>query len=791
MLKNYFKTAWRSLINHKAYSALNIFGLAIGMAVALLIGLWVYYQFSYDRFLPGYRNTAQVMYRTLYNGDILTQRSTAYPLAEVLKKEVPGVQYVTQTDWTAFHGLVAKEKKLYLNGVTASPDFLNVFGYPLLRGTRSNALSDMHSIVLTASTAKSLFGEEDPLNQIVRLDNQIDLKVTAILQDVPANSTFQFHYIIPLDFGLKIQQWGTQWGNNNIQTFVSLDPHASFDQVSANMKMLLKKYSVEEYRVAKAEVFMQPMKQWHLQADFKNGVVSGGLLDYVKMFSIIGLLVLLIACINFMNLSTARSEKRAREVGIRKAVGSHRYDLIFQFLIESLMITLFSFVLSLLLVQLSLPAFNSLTGSAIHVPYNNAVFWCILAAYVLLTALLAGGRPAFYLSSFQPVKVLKGSIHSGKAATLPRKALVILQFTCSVALMISTIVIYQQIQHAKDRPTGYNAQRLLMTDNSPDMNRNYEALKNALLQTGVVSGVTKSSSPVTGIWVTNNITEWQGQQPGESMELGTTAVSDADYFKTMGMEIIAGRNFTGVRSADSACMILNETAVRRMRLKDPVGQIVRWNNPELTMKVIGVVKDALMGSPYSSVPPCMFLYNPDWANVITYRLEAGVPTAKALAALTPVFNKYNPFYSYKYQFVNDAYADKFRFETLVGNLAGVFAALAIFISCLGLFGLAAYMAEQRTKEIGIRKVLGASISQVWLLLSKDFVALVMLSCVIAAPVTWYLLQRWLQQYEYRITIGAGVWLTTALMAIVITIVTVSFQSVRAAMANPVKSLRAE
>ncbi|QJB30131.1 ABC transporter permease [Chitinophaga oryzae] len=791
MLKNYFKTAWRSLINHKAYSALNIFGLAIGMAVALLIGLWVFYQFSYDRFLPGYRNTAQVMYRTLYNGDILTQRSTAYPLAEVLKKEVPGVQYVAQTDWTAPHGLVAKEKKLYLNGVTASPDFLNVFSYPLLRGKRSDALNDMHSIVLTASTAKSLFGEADPINQIVRLDNQIDLKVTAILQDVPANSTFQFHYIIPLDYGLKIQQWGTRWGNNNIQTFVSLGPHASFDQVSANMKTLLKKYSVEEYRITKAEVFMQPMKQWHLQADFKNGVVSGGLLDYVKMFSLIGLLVLLIACINFMNLSTARSEKRAREVGIRKAVGSHRKDLIFQFLIESLMITLFSFVLSLLLVQLSLPAFNSLTGSAIRVPYDNAVFWCILAAYVLLTALLAGGRPAFYLSSFQPVKVLKGSVHTGKAATLPRKALVILQFTCSVALMISTIVIYQQIQHAKDRPTGYNAQRLLMTDNSPDMNRNYEALKNALLQTGVVSSVTKSSSPVTGIWVTNNIREWQGKQPGESMELGTTAVSDADYFKTMGMEIIAGRNFTGVRSADSACMVLNETAVRRMRLKDPVGQTIRWNQPELTMKVIGVVKDALMGSPYSSVPPCMFLYNPDWANVITYRLEAGVPTAKALAALTPVFNKYNPFYSYKYQFVNDAYADKFRFETLVGNLAGVFAALAIFISCLGLFGLAAYMAEQRTKEIGIRKVLGASISQVWLLLSKDFVALVMLSCIMAAPVTWYLLQRWLQQYEYRINIGAGVWLTTALMAIVITIVTVSFQSVRAALANPVKSLRAE
>ncbi|MBC9913030.1 ABC transporter permease [Chitinophaga varians] len=791
MLLNYFKTAWRSLTNNKAYSALNIFGLAIGMAVALLIGLWVHYQFSYDRFLPGYQHTYQVMYKTVYNGDILTQRSTSYPLAEVLKKEVPGIRYVTQTDWTAWHGLVAKEKKLYLNGITASPDFLQVFGYPLLRGKAGDVLNDMHSIVLTASTAKSLFGDADPIDQIVRLDNQTDLKVTGILEDIPANSTFQFRYIIPQDYMVKVQHWGTQWGNNSFQTFVSLEPNVSFDQVSANMKMLLKKYSVDEYAIAKSELFMQSMKQWHLQAEFKNGVVSGGLLDYVKMFSIIGLLVLLIACINFMNLSTARSEKRAREVGIRKAIGSHRNDLVFQFLLESLMITMISFVLSLILVELSLPSFNALTNSHIRIPYHSVVFWCILTAYVLLTALLAGGRPAFYLSSFQPVKVLKGSIHTGKAASLPRKALVMVQFTCSVALMISTIVIYQQIQHAKDRPTGYDAQRLMMTDNSPDMNRNYEALKNDLLQTGMVASVTKSSSPVTGIWVTNNIREWQGKQPGESLELGTTAVSDADYFKTTGMQIVAGRNFSGNLGADTSYIILNESAVKRMRLKDPINQVIRWSDPVKVQKIIGVVKDALMGSPYSSVPPCMFIYNPDWANVITYRLSPGVPTEKAIAALTPVFNKHNPFYSYRYRFINDAYADKFGFETLVGNLAGVFAVLAIFISCLGLFGLAAYMAEQRTKEIGIRKVLGASISQVWLLLSKDFVVLVVLSCLVAAPLTSYILQRWLQQYEYRINISAGVLLITALGAIVITIITVSFQSIRAALADPVKSLKAE
>ncbi|MBC9929773.1 ABC transporter permease [Chitinophaga qingshengii] len=791
MLRNYFKTAWRTLINNKVYSLLNVFGLALGMAVALLIGLWVHYQYSFDRFLPGYQHTQQIMYRTVYNGDILTQRSTAYPLAEVLKKEIPGIQHVTQTDWVSWHGLVAGDKKLYLGGLTASTDFLKVFQYPLLSGNPGEVLNDMHSIVLTASTAKSLFGDKDPINQVVRIDNQTDLKVTGILKDVPDNSSLRFSYIVPLEYMIKVLHWGTQWGNNSLQTFVSLQPNVSFDQVSANIKPILKKYSQDEYSIAKSEVFMQPVKDIHLYGNFKNGVVAGGLIDYVKMFSLIGLLVLLIACINFINLSTARSEKRAREVGIRKAIGSHRRDLILQFLMESLMVTFIAFILAILMVQLAMPAFNSLTGSAIHIPYNNAIFWCILAGYILLTALLAGARPAFYLSSFQPVKVLKGRLQAGATAALPRRALVVLQFSCSVALMISTIIIYQQIQHAKNRPTGYDTNRLLMTNNSPDLNQGYPALKNDLLQSGVVASVTKSSCPVTEIWVTNNIREWPGKQPGESLELGTIAVSDADYFKTMGIPIVAGNNFSGNLGADTLNVIMNEAAIKRMRLKDPVNQIIRWSDPVVTLRIIGVAKDALMGSPYSSVPPCMFLYNPEWADIITYRLAPGVSTDKAINTLTAIFTKHNPSYAFGYRFVDQTYADKFGFETLVGKLAGLFSALAVLISCLGLFGLAAYMAERRTKEIGIRKVMGASIAQVWLLLSREFVLLVLLSCIVAAPVTCYLLQRWLQQYEYRIHIGAGVLLCTALAAIVITIITVSFQSIKAALANPVNSLRAE
>jgi hypothetical protein len=526
-----------------------------------------------------------------------------------------------------------------------------------------------------------------------------------------------------------------------------------------------------------------------LYTDFKNGIAEGGFIDYVQLFSIIGLLVLLIACINFMNLSTARSEKRAREIGIRKAIGSQRRDLIFQFLIESLVITFVAAALSLLLVQLALPSFKTLTQSAIYIPYSSAIFWFIMFSYVLITGLLAGSRPAFYLSSFKAVKVLKGTIQIGRSATLPRKILVVLQFSCSIALIISTIIVYQQIQHAKDRPTGYDANRLMMTDASDDLRRNYAAVKNELLQSGIVSSVTKSSSPITDIWSNQRIDNWQGKLPNESLGLATIGITDADYFKTMGMQLKEGRSFSG--ESDSLSVILNEAAVKRMRFKTALSQIITWHDVPQHVRVIGVVKDALMASPFSPAEPTIFIYTPWWSNIITYRLSPTVHTQEAITRLTVIFNKYNPSYPYLYHFVDESYASKFNLEVLIGKLAGLFAALAIFISCLGLFGLAAYMAEQRTKEIGIRKVLGASVSQVWLLLSKDFIALVIISCVIASPVAFYFLHEWLQKYTYRINIGAGVFIVSAIMAIVITIITISFQAIRAAIANPVTSLRSE
>jgi hypothetical protein len=420
--------------------------------------------------------------------------------------------------------------------------------------------------------------------------------------------------------------YGKDWGNNSYQTFVALQPNISYAEVDPKIKYLLKKYDAGDYAISKGEVFMYPIASKHLYSDFTNGIPSGGLIDYVKMFSIIGLLVLLIACINFMNLSTARSEKRAREVGIRKAVGSQRSSLIFQFLIESFVITFAAFIVSLLFVQLTLPAFNTLTQADISIPYNNIFFWCIMIGYVLITGLLAGSRPAFYLSSFNAIKVLKGTMKAGRQASLSRKILVTLQFSCSIALIISTIIIYQQIQYAKNRPAGYDANRLLMTDVSPDLQNNYIALRNDLLQSGLVSDVTKASCPVTELWSWNNINNWPGKNADEQLVAGTIAVSDADYFKTLGMHIIDGRNFTGDIGADSLSMIINEAAAKRMRLKNPVGQKIDWGQTVQPATIIAVVSDALMTSPFSNNAPTYFMFKPDYGSSIMYRLSPNINT---------------------------------------------------------------------------------------------------------------------------------------------------------------------
>lgn len=534
-------------------------------------------------------------------------------------------------------------------------------------------------------------------------------------------------------------------------------------------------------RLLKPEVILQSLRDVHL---------SGGMADYVYLFTITGMLVLAIACVNFVTLSTARSAKRAQEVGIRKAVGSERKDLVWQFLLEAVLIALLSFLLCLYFVQLVLPYFNRLTGSVVCIPYSNPAFWFLVVSLLLIVGFSAGGKPAIYLSSFETAKVLKGFVKAGKAAVLPRKLLVVMQFTCSVALIICAGTVYRQTQYVKSRPLGYIPRSLIMTDMSSDLVLHYNALKKDLLASGLVEGVATSSTPLTAVNSHLSLQYWPGKKTGEEeVNVGDIQVSD-EYFRTLGMGLAAGHDFSGDWKTDSLNIIINEAAARRTGLENPVNQLVSWNGNNQPVKIIGVVRDALMESPYGVVAPAVFTHGQP-GGVIVYRLSKKSATTTAVEAIGKIFDRYNTASPYIYRFVNKEYNLKFSREVLVTKLAGIFAGMAIFISCLGLFGLAAYVSEQRAREIVVRKVLGATVPQVWMLLSREFVVLVTVSCGLASPLAFFFLHSWLQKFDYRTSIGPAIFILTTAAALAITILTVSFHALKAALAKPARILGSE
>jgi putative ABC transport system permease protein len=796
MIRNYFKIAWRNLLRNKLYSVINIAGLAVGMAVALLIALWIANEYSYDKFLPDYKQLYCLrMNATLPLEGTKTQDQSSLPLAELFRKNYPEIKYVAESGGIYSYTLAVGDKKIELDGTMIGSDFLKMFQYPLIAGHASTVLKDPYSIVLTESAAKALFGNTNPMNQIVKMDNKHDLKVTGILKDLPVNSSLQFSFLVPFSFLEQTNKWvadsRSTWFNFSFYMYVQLQPNALYTNLEPRIKNLIT-VNCPETLPYKAALFLHPLADWRLRSEFRNGRSVGGYIDYVYIFGCVGILVLLIACINFMNLSTARSQKRGKEVGIRKTIGSQRKQLIMQFLFESVFIAFIAFVFSQLLVQLSLPSFNLLTGSSIQIPFSAGAFWASMLGYVLFTGFIAGIRPAFYLSSFNVVQVLKGTIQSTQVATWSRKSLVIFQFSCSVALIISTLIIYKQIQYAKERPVGYDRNRLMITLMNDDLRKNYTALKNELLQTGMVASVATANYSITSHLMSHDVLEdWPNKAASEGggINIGFSAVSE-NYFQTVGMEIVKGRNFSGV--ADTLSAIVNEAAISGMGLKDPINKIISLSISKKFI-IVGVVKDVVLGSPFEPVLPMLFTFqeHSSTANLMVYRLSSSIKTADAIAAISKKFENHSPAFPYTYEFVDENYAAKFKLESLVASLAGIFAGLAIFISCLGLFGLAAYTAEQRIKEIGIRKVVGASVTQLWLLICKDFMILVVISCIIASPLAFYFLQNWLQKYDYRISICPDVFIVAAVAALIITIVTISFQAIKAAKANPVKNLRTE
>ncbi|WP_164851442.1 ABC transporter permease [Larkinella soli] len=791
MLRSYFKTAWRQYAKNKVYSFINTAGLATGMAVTIMIGLWVWDELSFDQSVKNHARIAQVWQFVTFDIEKSSYGVVPVPLAGELRSKYPDFESVSLSTFARDAVLASGDTRFTRTGCYVEPDFLKMMSVRLAAGS-ARALDDVNSILLSRSTARALFGAANPVDRLIRLNNRTDVRVTGVFEDFPDNSSFRdVLYLAPWNLLLATNEGARnardQWDENSYRVFVQLKVGSGFGPVSAKIRDIrMKRDNPPPY---KPEFFLHPMDRWHLYSDFKNGVNTGGLITFVRLFGVIGGFVLLLACVNFMNLSTARSEKRAKEVGIRKAVGSLRGQLIGQFVSESLLVTGLAFGLGLGLVRLLLPVFNEIADKKIGMPWQNPWFWALGFSFTVLTGLIAASYPALYLSSFRPVRVLKGTFRAGRRAAVPRQVLVVFQFAVSVTLIIGTIIVLRQIEFARNRPVGYSRNGLIeVRMSTPELYGHYDALRADLLNTGAVAGMSESMGSITEDFGGTTDVGWPGKTPEMHPLLMANKVTH-DFGTTIGWQLVAGRDFSRRFTTDSSAMVLNEAAVKLMGLTRPLGTVIRAGGKEY--RVIGIIRDIVKETPFEPVKPSIFTLDYRSVSVINLRLAPRLAAGEALDRVAEVFGKYNPAVPFEYKFVDDEYAKKFSHERRIGQLASGFAVLAIFISCLGLFGLASFMAEQRTKEIGVRKVLGASVFSLWRLLSRDFVILVVTGFAIAAPVAWYFLENWLRNYTYRTPISWWIFAVAGLGALLLTLLTVSFQGVKAALMNPVKSLRSE
>lgn len=792
MLKNFFKVVYRNAIRNKGFSIINITGLAVGMAAAILILLWIHSEVSFDTFHSNKNRIYEVWNRMTFEGKINTSNGVSEPLARVLEKEIPEVERAVRVTQVNNILLSSGDKKLIKSGRVVDTGFLQVFTFPMLQGNPATALNDQHGIVLTENTARSLFANEDAIGKMIRLDNEENFTVTAVLKDPPTNTRFSFDYLLPRSYIQYGEGQDLGWSDNSTPTYVLLKPNVAENAVAGKIKTLKQLYS-DEAKKMQWELFLYPLKRWHLYSSFTNGVEDGqGLSLFITLFGVIAAFILLIACINFMNLSTARSEKRAREVGIRKVVGARKYSLVGQFIGESVMFAFISGIVAILLVQMALPSYNQLIGKNLVLDFANIYSWITFAAFVLFTGFLAGSYPAFFLSSFRPVKVLKGTFKQANKLVTPRKVLVVLQYSFATLLIICTIIVKQQIDFARARDAGYNKDNLLYHFMTGDISRNYNLIKNELLSSGTAKSITKTNSPLTERWSSGWGQSWEGKDPGSNISFDRY-LADEDLGSTAGLQFVQGRDFNLKQfPTDSSGLIINESALKIMNFKNPIGKVV--GDLGINWHVVGVVKDFILTSPYEPTRPILICGAKSQFmtfSVVNIKLNGNRSMAESLSKVEAVFKKYNPDYPFEIQFVDASYAKKFENVQTQGILAALFAGLTIFISCMGLFGLASAMAENRVKEIGVRKVLGASVTGITSLLSKDFVKLVLISFIIAAPVSYWGMHEWLQNFHYRATIEWWVFAFACMITVAIALITVGYQAIRAALSNPVKSLRTE
>ncbi|MGN6397042.1 MAG: ABC transporter permease [Mucilaginibacter sp.] len=783
MIKNYIKIAWRNLTRNKGFTITNLLGLTIGITCIIFIFLWVKDELTFDKFNTKYKNIYQVIANRDFKNNIFTDQNMVFPLAKSLETGYPQIKNAVMSSYTSPQLFVYGQTKLKKDLAVVGGRYFDMFTCRFIKGSPETALAEPNSLVLTESTAKSFFGTSDPINKAIKINDQL-LKVTAVIADMPGNSSRQFEALSafnPAD--PQVQGAMKEWQNSSYSVYIETVPNPNI----ATIEKAINKVMFDHNHDKISTYFIVPMSRWHLYSDYKDGKNVGGPIEYVRLFTIIAIIILLIACVNFMNLSTARSEKRAKEVGIRKTLGSDKKQLVMQFFAESMMLSLAAFTLAVLAVYLLMPAFNSMVQKHLSLNIADPLFWMGAVVIILFTGIMAGSYPALYLSSFNPVKVLKGTFAAGKSAVLPRRILVVGQFVISIFLIAATLIIYKQIQHVKDRNLGYNVNNLIMMPSTPNTDKSFRSIKDDMLKSGIVKEVTRTSSPITDIWWRSPSPSYEGMAT-DSKIIFSGIQTDVDFTKTMGIKVLKGNDFQGT-PADSASMMLNKAAVDAMRVKNPIGMEMRYGSKKYT--VIGVIDNVVMTSPYAPVEPLMVYYSGRGSSYITTRLKEGVSPQKAIELFKKIYTEYSPADIFEYQFVDQEFGKKFASEELISHLTNVFAGLAIFICCIGLAGLASFTIEKRFREIGIRKVLGATVQQLLMLIATEFLRLVAIAFVIAVPLTWWMMHNWLQKYDYRIDIGIWMFGIVGGLILLLTMIVVSANTLSAATANPVKSLRSE
>jgi ABC-type antimicrobial peptide transport system permease subunit len=780
LARNYLKTSWRSLQRNKSFSAINISGLAIGIASSIILLLWIHNELTFDQFHKNKDRVYQVYQRGMYDGKIECWGNSALPLGPAIKKDDDReVEEVVRTNWVGAFVFSVGGQHVSSQGYLTDPGFFKLFTFTFLKGDPATALSGPRSLVITARLAKRLFGQADPLGQTVRIDSNANFVVSAVLKDLPPNTDLNFEYLVPWSYMKEVHWDSPDWGKSYINTFLLLRQGVAKADADKSLRLVIPRNTPN----VKTEVFLHPMSQWHLYGNFTNGKVDSANVNFVRMLALIAIFILFIACINYMNLSTARSIRRAREVGIRKVAGAGRGSLIGRFLGESLMIAFFAGIVALMLVALTLPWFDSLIDKRLSIPYANPWFWLTGLGFILFTGLVAGSYPAFYLSAFRPIYILRGHFKNMHALITPRRVLVVFQFTFAIALIICTAVIYHQLNYVLNRDPGYDIHDLTFVYVKGDIGKNYGHIRQELLDNRVVTSITRTNSPITDIWTASDTYRW----PGVDSTLRTEFIeysTDRNFISTMGLHLLAGRDLDIEKyPADSSSILLSETAAQMMGLKEPVGQLI--SNDAGQFHVVGVIKDFVTGSLFNRILPIVVKGRSASFGAITFRMTNRNDVARLKAILT----KYNPNYPFDYHYLDKFNVAKYEGEEHTGSLAAIFAGMAIFISCLGLFGLAAYMAECRLQEVGVRKVLGASVIRLAALLSKDFLILVLIAFAIASPLAWWAMSHLLQSLPYHAGISWWIFPLTGLLSLLIAAGTVGFQAIQAARISPVRVLR--